>query len=76
MSKGIEISNMEIVSKKLKGLRHEHNLSQSAVAGIIGVSRVVYNRYENNQREIPIEFLCVLADYYDVSMDYLVGREY
>ena len=66
---------MEIIATRLKELRLENNLNQGQVADIIKVSRVVYNRYERNQREIPIELLCVLADYYDVSMDYLVGRE-
>lgn len=66
---------MKDVSIKLKELRLENELTQSKVAEILKVSRVVYNRYENNQREIPIELLCILADYYNVSLDYLVGRE-
>ena len=66
---------MLIVSQRLKELRMSNNLTQSKVANIIKVSRVVYTRYENNQREIPLELLCVLADYYHVTLDYLAGRE-
>ena len=65
---------MEIISKRLKELRHEKELRQEDVAKILKVSRVVYNRYENNQRDIPIEILCELADFYEVSVDYILGR--
>ena len=66
---------MKVVCEKLKELRIEHNLSQQKIAQILKVSRVVYNRYENNQREIPLELLCKLADFYNVTLDYLAGRE-
>ena len=63
------------VSQKLKELRLQNNLTQENVAKVIQVSRVVYNRYEKNQREIPLELLCKLADFYCVTLDYLFGRE-
>ena len=63
------------VDYKLKELREESKLTQEQVAGILKVSRIVYNRYENCTRTIPIEALWALADYYKVSIDYLVGRE-
>ena len=66
---------MKQICEKLKELRLKKGLSQNSVAKIINVSRVVYNRYENDQREIPLELLCSLADYYKVSLDYLAGRE-
>lgn len=66
---------MLIVSQKLKELRLQNNLTQGDVAKIIQVSRVVYNRYEKNQREIPLELLCSLADFYGVTVDYLLDRE-
>ena len=65
---------MQIVSLRLKELRLENNLTQEDVAKIIKVSRVVYNRYEKHQREMPLELICALADYYNVSLDYLAGR--
>ena len=64
-----------MLSNRLKHLRIERELTQDDVAAIIKVSRVVYNRYENNQRTIPFELICELADFYDVSLDYLAGRK-
>ncbi len=66
---------MKIVAERLKELRLENNLTQQDVANILKVSRVVYNRYENNQRELPLELLKELAEYYGVSSDYIIGIE-
>lgn len=63
------------IGKKLKELRIDNKLTQEQVANVLKVSRVVYNRYENNQRDIPISLLSALADYYKVSLDFLCGRE-
>lgn len=65
---------MKIVAEKIKEMRIEKSLTQADVAKILGISRAGYGRYETNEREIPIELLCKLADYYHVSMDYLTGR--
>ena len=59
---------------RLKKIRIERNLTQKQVADAIKVSRVVYNRYENGTRSIPIEILWDLADLYNETIDYLVGR--
>lgn len=72
----MEISERMIdIGKKLKELRIDSKLTQEQVANVLNVSRVVYNRYENNQRDIPIALLLVLADFYKVSLDFLCGRE-
>lgn len=63
------------IGKTLKELRAEKGLTQAKVAEVLKVSRIVYNRYENETREIPIEVLCELADFYGVTLDYLCGRE-
>lgn len=63
------------IGKKLKELRIDNKLTQEQVANVLKVSRVVYNRYENGQRDIPISLLSVLADFYKVSLDFLCGRE-
>ena len=63
------------ISERLKELRTDFNLKQSDVANILGVSRVVYTRYENGSRTIPIEYLSTLCDYYKVSMGYITGKE-
>lgn len=60
--------------KRIKELRAENNLRQEDVADNLGISRVNYNRYENGIHNFPLEILWALADLYDVSLDYLVGR--
>lgn len=58
----------------LEDLRVDHDLTQQQVADILGCQREVYRRYEKGTRTIPVEFLMILADYYNVSIDYIVGR--
>lgn len=60
--------------KRLLELRQEHNLTQSQLAAILNISQRSYSHYETGSRQIPIELLIALADYYDVSIDYIVGR--
>ena len=60
---------------RLEELREDHDLTQQDVADILGCQREVYRRYEKGIRSVPIDFLIILADYYRVSIDYIVGRE-
>ena len=60
--------------QRIEDLRIDHDLTQQQVANILGCQREVYRRYEKGTRTIPLEFLIKLADYYKVSLDYLVGR--
>lgn len=55
-------------------LRKRHELSQEQVAQIIGVSKQAYGHYEREERELGYDMLCKLADYYGVSVDYLIGH--
>ena len=60
--------------ERLRNLRIDSDLTQKEVAGILGVQREVYRRYESGFRTIPIDLLIRLADHYSVSIDYLVER--
>lgn len=60
---------------RLKELRKEANATQADMAKILGVTVSAYGNYELGQREPTIEFLCKLADYFNVSVDYLIGHE-
>lgn len=60
--------------QRLEDLRVDHDLTQQQVADLLGCQREVYRRYEKGTRTIPVEFLILLAEYYHVSIDYLVGR--
>jgi len=63
-----------MLSERLKQLRHQRGVSQAQIAAILGVSRVNYNRYENNQRTPDEKTMVKIADYFDASLDYLLGR--
>lgn len=60
--------------RRLKDLREDNDLYQKEVANIIKVSQQYYSEYEKGNRPIPLEKVIMLADYYNVSVDYLVGR--
>ncbi|MBQ8025617.1 MAG: helix-turn-helix transcriptional regulator [Oscillospiraceae bacterium] len=61
--------------QRIEDLRIDHDLTQQQVADILHCNREVYRRYEKGTRTIPIDFLILLADFYGVSIDYIVGRE-
>lgn len=60
---------------KLKELRESHGLYQKDVAAVLHTSTPVYSRYETGDREPPFAVLLTLADYYGVSIDYILGRD-
>ena len=60
---------------RLKELRKEKKLSQEQIAKILSVTQRTYGGYELETSEPSIQTLCNLADYYNVSLDYLVDRE-
>jgi len=60
--------------ERLRELREHRGLSQTDVANDLHISRQSYNFYENGQREPNQEMLLKLADYYNVTTDYLLGR--
>lgn len=65
---------MEILGKRLLFLRKEKNLRQSDVAQGVGIGIFTYQRYEYGEREPQASVLKALADFFDVSADYLLGR--
>ena len=58
----------------LKNLREDNDLNQSVLASMLGVAQNTYSQYENGVISISPEALVKLADYFDVSVDYLLGR--
>ncbi|MBO5347068.1 MAG: helix-turn-helix transcriptional regulator [Lachnospiraceae bacterium] len=59
---------------RLEDLRIDADLTQSQVAEILHCQREVYRRYEKGIRELPLSYAIILAEYYSVSIDYIVGR--
>ena len=60
--------------KRVYDLREDHDLTQKAIAEYLSINPNVYRRYEKGVREFPLEIVVKLADYYQVSTDYLLGR--
>lgn len=60
--------------KNLKTLREGKGLSQLQLALKLGLNQNTVSRYENGQREADYQTLIMFADFFDVSIDYLIGR--
>lgn len=60
--------------QRLQDLRVDSDLSQKQISEVLHISQRSYSHYETGSRGIPIEMLIRLADYYNTSIDYLVGR--
>mgnify|MGYP001630569462 CR=1 FL=1 len=60
--------------QRIQDLRIDSDLSQKEIGEILHISQRSYSHYETGSRNIPIEMLIRLADYYDTTIDYLVGR--
>ena len=60
--------------QRIQDLRIDADLSQKKIGEILHISQRSYSHYETGSRNIPIEMLIRLADYYDTTIDYLVGR--
>ena len=60
--------------QNLKKLRQQYGISQQRLANAIGVSQPSINKYENHNIEPDIGILIKMADYFNTSIDYIVGR--
>lgn len=60
--------------KKIRDLREDNDLTQLECAKIAYISKNSYIRYENGEREPPLDVMIKLAEYYNVSLDYIAGR--
>lgn len=58
---------------RIRDLREDHDKTQQNIADILGTSQTMYARYERGASELPVRHLIRLAEYYDVSMEYIVG---
>ena len=66
---------MTIFSERLKRLRKNKGLKQQEIADILGVKRNTYSDWENGKTEPSFGNLVKLADFFDVSLDWLFGRK-
>ncbi|WP_294553385.1 helix-turn-helix transcriptional regulator [uncultured Pseudoflavonifractor sp.] len=63
-----------MLGQRLRVLRQSHGKTQSEIAGLLNISRSAYALYEAGKRQLSYDSLVILADYYQVSLDYLFGR--
>lgn len=64
------------VYTRVRDLREDMDKTQKEIAEILNMQLTVYQRYERGERELPLWAAIKLADYYNTSLDYLVGREF
>ena len=60
--------------RRIRDLREDRDLTQEKVGEAVNLPQRTYAYYESGQRMIPPHVLCALADFYDVSVDYLLER--
>ncbi len=60
--------------KRLRDLREDADLKQRQLAELLSVSQATYSRYESGELDVPSSVLIRLADFYSVSVDYILGR--
>lgn len=65
---------MNLKLERIRELREDRDLTQAQMAKYLGCTQVCYSNYELGKRDIPLEQLIRLADYYQVTVDYLLGR--
>lgn len=58
---------------RMRNLREDNDLTQKEVAALLETSQTMYARYERGANEMPIRHLIRLAEYYNVTTDYLLG---
>ena len=59
---------------RIRDLREDNDLTQKQIAEILICDQSLYSKYERGERPLPLEYAEKLADYYGVSVDYLIGR--
>ena len=66
---------MAFLGENLKKIRQEHKLTQIELANMLGISQKSYSHWENNKTFPSFENLVKLADFFEISLDWLFGRE-
>ena len=59
---------------RIRDLREDLDMNQTELAKMLGMSQTGYSKYETGENDIPVAILEKLADFYNTSVDYLLGR--
>lgn len=60
--------------QRIRDLREDSDNKQATIANLLSITQQQYSLYELGKREIPLHLAVILADFYNVSLDYLAGR--
>ena len=60
--------------ERIRNLREDRDLKQEDIAKVLNCTQACYSNYENGRRDLPSEIWEALASFYNVSVDYLMGR--
>lgn len=60
--------------KRIRDLREDHDLNQTQIAKILGMSQTGYSKYETGENDLPTAVLIKLARFYGTSIDYILGE--
>ena len=60
--------------RRIRDLREDRDLNQTQVATVLGMSQTGYSKYETGENDVSSQILVKLADFYDVSVDYILER--
>ena len=63
------------IYRRVRDLREDHDKTQKEIAVYLNMQLTVYHRYERGERELPLWAAIRLAEYYNVTLDFLVERE-
>ena len=65
---------MKTIQERLRALREDNDLKQANIAELLGTTQQQYSKYETGESELPLRALSILADRYNVSADFIMGR--
>ena len=65
---------IKLYFQRLRDLREDKGVTQAEIGRLLHIRQNVYSRYEIGLRTLPIEYLLILADFYNTSTDYILGR--
>ena len=60
--------------QRIRSLREDRDLTQTQIAQMLGMSQTGYSKYETGENDIPTAILIKLANFYNTSIDYLLGQ--
>ena len=60
--------------KRLKDLREDKDLLQKDIADLLSIKQQQYSLYDTGKRDLPLELAIILSDFYNTSIDYIVGK--